>query len=150
MPRILGAFPAAITAAAGGMSANAFYRALQAQGIGARRSEVLQLFKIAKSITTASPHEPFRDPRFAPTGSELQDWPTRSATGVRQNITLVYRDRTTGKLSQTWYSTVNPQALTREQANAMAIDAYSQHAEDYNQDLIGAIHTSAYNLVPGF
>lgn len=148
MARILGAFPAALIASRGGLSANAFYRELQAQGFGARRSEVLQLFKIAKTITTASPEEPFRDITLVPDSSQLQSWPTKKATGIRQNVTITYRDRTTGQIKQTFWSTINSSPLTREQAIATAIDAYSEHAEAYDQDLIGAVHTSAYNLEP--
>lgn len=148
MARILGLFPAALIAAKGGMSANAFYRELQSEGIAARRSEVLQLYKIAKTITTASPEEIFRDIGHSPSQSELAVWPSKKATGVMQTVTLTYRDRTTGQIKQTWWRTVTPNGLTRETAIATAIDAYSEHAESYEQDLIGAVHTSSYRLVP--
>lgn len=148
MARILGLFPAALIAAKGGMSANAFYRELQSEGIAARRSEVLQLYKIAKTITTASPEEIFRDIGHAPSQSELAVWPSKKATGVMQTVTLTYRDRTTGQIKQTWWRTVTENGLTRETAIATAIDAYSEHAESYEQDLIGAVHTSSYRLVP--
>lgn len=148
MARILGLFPAALIAAKGGMSANAFYRELQSEGIAARRSEVLQLYKIAKTITTASPEEIFRDIGHSPSQSELAVWPSKKATGVMQTVTLTYRDRTTGQIKQTWWRTVTENGLTRETAIATAIDAYSEHAESYEQDLIGAVHTSSYRLVP--
>ena len=149
MARILGLFPAALIAAQGGMSANQFYREQQELGYGARRSEVLNLFSIAKSVTTARPQEPFANPTGVPQLGPKDDWPTKNATGIRQNVTLVYRDRTTGQIKQTFYSTVNNQAISREAAVSQAIDAYSEHADSYGQDLIGAVHTSAYNLTPG-
>jgi hypothetical protein len=130
------------------MSANAYYRELQSLGLGARRSEVLQLYKIAKSITIRSPEEAFRDISRVPHDSELQPWPTKTATGVAQNITLTYRDKVTGKIKQTWYRTVSDNGIPREDAMAAAIDAYSDHAESYGQELIGAVHTSAYRLTP--
>lgn len=148
MPRILGAFPAALNAASEGMSANAFYRSLQDLGVGARRSEVLQLYKIAVGIVARNPEEPFRDITQAPAGHETVPFPTRHATGVRQVVTLTYRDRTTGHIQQTFWSTVSPNGITRETAMATAIDAYSEHAEAYDQDLIGAVHTSSYILTP--
>lgn len=148
MARILGALPAALVAARGGMSANAFYRQLQTLGYGARRSEVLQLYGIAKDIVTRSPNEPFQPLNQVPVPGPNDTWPVKTATGIAQTVTITYRDRTTGTIKQTWYRTINPQALTREEAIAQAIDAYSQHAENYNQDLIGAVHTSAYNLTP--
>ena len=148
MARILGLLPAALIAARGGLSQNAFIREVQATGYGARFSEMRQLFNIAKKITTASPDEPFRDLSLVPDSSQLLSWPTKRATGIRQNVTITYRDRTTGQIKQTFYSTVSENPLTREEVIARAIDAYSEHAERYEQDLIGAVHTSAYNLVP--
>lgn len=148
MARILGLFPAALLAAKNDMSANAFYRELRAEGIAARRTEVLQIFKIAKSITVRSPDEPFRDIFATPHGDELSPWPMKKSTNILQNVTIVYRDRTTGHLSQTWWRTATPNGITRERALSMAIDAYSEHAESYDQELIGAVHTSAYRPVP--
>jgi hypothetical protein len=148
MARILGALPAALIAAKGGLSANAFVRELQASGYGARRSEVLKLFGVAKSIVTRTQEEPFRPLNQVPLESEIGTWPSKGATGIIQRVTLAYRDRTTGSIKQTWWSTVTPNGITREQAIATAIDAYSEHAESYEQDLIGAVHTSAYNLSP--
>lgn len=148
MARVLGALPAALIAARGGMSANAFIRELQSQGYGARRSELLQLYRTATSIVARTPDEPFRPLGGVPSGSELGTWPSRNATGVAQTVSLTYRDRTTGTIKQTWYRTVSPNGITREAAIAEAIDAYSEHAESYEQDLIGAVHTSAYNLSP--
>lgn len=148
MPRILGAFPAALNAARDGMSANAFARSLQELGMGARRSEVLSLFKIAKGIVAKAPEEPFRNIRNAPSPNERITFPSKRATGVRQVVTLTYRDRTTGHIQQTFWSTVSPNGITRETAMATSIDAYSEHAESYDQDLIGAVHTSSYQLTP--
>ena len=148
MARILGALPAALVAARGGMSANQFYRQLQAEGYGARRGEVLQLYKTALNIVHRTPDEPFKELGTVPSGSEVGIWPTRDKTGLAQTVALTYRDRTTGNIKQTWYRTVTPHGMTREQAIAQAIGAYSEHAESYEQDLIGAVHTSAYNLSP--
>lgn len=149
MPRILGLFPSSLIAARGGMSANAYYRELRDLGIAARRSEVLALFKISKGIVAGSPDEPFRNIYNVPTEDELTTWPSKKSTGVAQTVTLVYRDKTTGTLSQTWWRTVTPNGITREEALATAIDSYSEHAESYDQEIIGAVHTSAYRMTPG-
>jgi hypothetical protein len=148
MPRILGLFPASLIAARGGMSANGFYQELRSQGLAARRAEVLQLYKIARSIVATSPDEIFRDFSRKPLANELTPWPTKAATGIRQNVTLVYRDKTTGAINRTYWSVVSEEGITREQATAAAIDAYTPGAEDYDQDLIGAVHTGAYRNVP--
>lgn len=148
MARILGALPAALLAASNGMSANAFYRELQASGYGARRSEVLALYKTVRTILVAAPEEPFRNIAQVPQEHELTPWPTRKATGIAQTVQLLYRDKVTGHIQQTYWRTSSQNGITRETAMATAIDAYSTHAESYNQDLIGAIHTSAYRNIP--
>lgn len=130
------------------MSGNAFYRELQALGMGARRSEVLALYKLAKAITSHSGDEIVQDPTLVPSGTDLLPWPTRTATGVKQTVTITYRDKTTGEITQTYYSVTSPNGITREEAVDQAIGAYSDAAERYNQDLIGATHTSAYQLTP--
>lgn|SRR5487761_75367 len=148
MARILSLFPSALIAAREGVSANALDRQLRELGIGARRSEVLSLYRIAKGIIARSPSGVFEDIRHAPTASEITAWPTKKATGIMQTVALTYRERSTGVLSQTWYSVSGTEPITREQAIAMAINAYAEHAEDYNQDLIGAVHTSTRRLTP--
>jgi hypothetical protein len=148
MARVLSAFPSALIAARGGLSANAFARQLQSEGLGVRRSELLQLYKTAVGIVARTAEEPFRDLNSVPTAAERGTWPTRDATGVAQTVTLTYRDRTTGTIKQTWYRTVTPNGVTRGEAVARAISAYSDSADNYEQDLIGAVHTSAYNLTP--
>lgn len=125
------------------MSANAFYRELRAEGIAARRSEVLSLYKVARGLTATAGDELFRDPYRIPSGDELQVWPTKTATGIHQNVQLIYRDRITGSLSVTHWGTVSESGITRETAMATAINAYSEHADAYGQDLIGAVHTGA-------
>ena len=149
MARILGLLPAALAAARGGASANEFYNSLRDLGLAPRRAEALQLFKVAKGITSRTPDEPFRDLNHVPSDPEIGMWPSRKAEGIAQTVTLTYRDKITGQVQQTWWRTVTPEGITREEALATAIDAYSEHAESYDQELIGAVHTSAYRLTPG-
>ena len=148
MARILGLFPAALNAARDGLSANAFMNRLTELGIAPRRAEGLQLFKTAKSIVASHPDEPFRDQSSVPTANETALWPTRREAGVAQTVSLTYREAATGQIKQTWWSIKTPNGIAREQAVAMAIDAYSEHAESYNQELIGAVHTSSYRYAP--
>lgn len=148
MPSILGALGAALDAASRGMSANAFYRELRDLGMGARRSEVLQLYRFANGIISRNPDEPFRDITQAPLGEHMAPYPTKKSEGVQQVITLIYRDRTTGKMLPTYYRVSSESGIVRETAMATAINAYSDHAESYDQDLVGAVHTSVYKLTP--
>lgn len=131
-----------------GMSANAFDRQLRELGLGARRSEVLALYKAAAGIVSRSPSEPFQDIRQNPASNPLPEWPTAKATGIHQTVALIYRDRTTGAILQTYWGTSSELGVTREEALATAINAYSDHADEYNQDLIGAVHIASYQNVP--
>ena len=148
MPAILEALPAALQAARAGMSANEFGRWLTTIGMGARRAEVLGLYREARRLVRDSPDEIFRDITKAPTVSETIAWPSRKSTKLRQNVTLVYRDRVTGTIRSTKWSSTGEQAIKRETAMASAISAYGPHAEEYGQDLIGAVHTGSYRYTP--
>lgn len=148
MARVLGLLPASLIAARGGLSANAFYRELRAQGLAARRSEVLALYKLSKSIVARGGEEVFRPITESPADEHLTPMPTRRATGIRQNVTLIYRHRQTGVISRTFYSVVSENGVIREHAMAEAINAYQDHAERYQQDLIGVVHTGSYRMMP--
>jgi len=146
--RVLGLFPSALIAAAQNAGAGVYYKALRALGVAPRQSEAYALYRMAKSITVARGNDVFMSLGDNPAEGSLPEWPTRNAEGVRQNVSLVYRDRTTGNISRTFYSVTSEGGITREEAIAQAIDAYAGNAEAYNQDLIGAAHTSAYRLTP--
>lgn len=149
MAKVLGLFRSALGAAARGMSEAAWEREARGLGMGARSSEMLQLWRIAKKITVASPTEIFKDISLKPSGDDIQAWPSKNATGIVQNISITYRDKATGAIKQTFYRTKGTDSISREQAIAMAIDAYAAAAERYGQELIGAVHTSTYRLTPG-
>lgn len=148
MARVLGLFPAALVAARQNSGATAFYNELRSLGLAPRTSEAYALYRMAKSIVASEGTQAFEPLENNPASGNLPLWPTKSSTGVRQNISLVYRDRTTGQISRTYYSTTSATGVSREAAIGEAIQAYSDNAEAYNQDLIGAVHTSAYQLTP--
>lgn len=148
MARILGLFPSALTAAKLGATATEFYNALRAVGEAPRQSEAYKLFGIAKAAVNQSSEEPFRNLKAVPTEEELAPWATKGASGVSQRVLMTYRDRATGSIVQTWYSVKTKNGVTREQAIANAISSYESNAEQYNQDLIGAVHMAAYRLTP--
>lgn len=148
MARVLGLFPAALNAARSGASANAFYRALQAEGIAPRRAEALQLYKIARNVIAKSEAEVFKPTSSVPTAGDISQWPTRIRTGIIQNVTVTLRDKTTGQVTSKPLSIKVQQAITRDAAIAKAVDLASEHAESYNQEIIGAVHTSTYELSP--
>lgn len=148
MARILGAFPAALIAARNGLSGAAFIRALREAGMGARESEVRALLKTAYETLKTNPDEPFADPNAKPDISTASPWPTVSAKGVSQRVTLTYRQKATGTLITVPYSVNSETGVTRQEAIAKAIEAYKAKAEEYGQELVGAVHTKTFVLTP--
>lgn len=149
MARILGAFPAALIAAKNGLSGAEFIRYLRSAGLGARDSEVRALLKVAYNTLKTNPDEPFADPNSKPDLSAASPWPTVSAKGVSQRVTLTYRQKSTGTLITVPYSVNSETGVTRQQAIAKAIEAYQAKAEEYGQELVGAVHTKTFVLTPG-
>lgn len=149
MANILGAFPAALIAARNGMNGSQFIRALREAGAGARESEVRALLKTAYATLRTNPDEAFADPNAIPDFSTASPWPTVSASGVRQAVELTYRQRATGTLITVPYQVSSESGVTRAEAIEKAIEAYRMRAEEYGQDLVGAVHTKTFQLIPG-
>jgi len=116
--------------------------------MGARTTELRDVYQAALNIVTNSPDDPFANQSEVPTVGPQNKWPTKKATGVKQVVTLLYRDKTTGEVLNTYYSVITPSGIARADAVAKAVNAYSDAAEQYSQDLIGAVHTGAYLLTP--
>lgn len=148
MARILGAFPAALIAARGGMSIRAFQRELRQAGLGARDAETAALYKLAQQTLQKTPEEPFADPNLVPDLATAKPWPTVSATGVKQAIEITYRQKATGTLVTVSYQVTSEYGVTRAQAMETAIAAYETQAERYEQELVGAVHTKTFVMVP--
>lgn len=148
MARILGAFPAALIAARGGMSIRAFQRELRAAGMGARDTEVSALYKLAQQTLQRSGDDLFGNPDLVPDLETAKPWPTISATGVKQAVEITYRQKGTGILVTVPYQVTSENGVTRQEAIETAVNAYASQAERYNQELVGAVHTKTFRLVP--
>lgn len=148
MARILGLMPSALRAARAGLTAGEWYKLLRVQGIAPRRSEAYNLYSHAVSLVASGSNEIGAPQSRKPRVAELSVFPTRNATGVMQNVTLLYRNRATGAVNQVFYRVTSKTGVTRAQAVKKAIEAYAGQAENYDQDLIAATHSSAYRMVP--
>lgn len=148
MARILGAFPVALIAAREGLNGSEFIRYLRESGLGARESEVRALLKTAYNTLKTNADEPFADPNAVPDISSASPWPTLTATGVKQAVELTYRQKATGTLITVPYQVSSETGVTRQEAIAKAIEAYSAKAEAYGQELVGAVHTKVFQLIP--
>jgi hypothetical protein len=142
-----GLISSALRAVREGMSANAWARALQESGAGVRRQVALRVFGQARTLAAEYGAEPERNISAKPSFGEMRQWPTRQAEGVLQTVRIFYRERVTGRVVDRYFNVKTPEGITREEAIRQAIDANSDNAERYEQDLIGAVHTGAAVLV---
>jgi hypothetical protein len=148
MARVLGLLPSALRAARAGLTASEWYKILRIQGIAPRQSEAYKLYAQAVSLVAAGGDEIGKPLSRKPVIAQLPSYPTKNATGVMQTVTLLYRNRTTGIIDKVFYRVTSKKGVTRQSAIKSAIEAYAGQAERYDQDMIGAVHSSAYNLTP--
>lgn len=117
-------------------------------GIGMRTQNFYRLWGTARAVVAEAGQEPTRPLTQVPTLSEMPPVATSGAEGVLQTVRLIYRERETGNIRVVYHSTKSEAGITRAEAIAAAADAYSGHSEEYQTDLIAAVHTSAIRLVP--
>ena len=147
MAKIVGLFPSAVNAVKMGSSFRQWERDVRALGLGARSSEMNQLFRLATQAVSRAGSEIGLPLDQVPSADVIQPWPVKKATGFSQTVTLVYRDNITGKLNSTWYRTRTDQPLSRQEIINQAISAYSGSAEEYEQELVGSAYTSTSRYV---
>lgn len=148
MARLLGLMPSALRAARAGLTATEWYKLLRVQGIAPRQSEAYKLYSYAVSLVANAPNEIGQPQSHKPQIAQLAAFPTRNATGVMQTVTLLYRNKATGAVNQVFYRVTSKSGVVRSKAVKQAIEAYAGQAENYDQELIAAVHSSAYRMVP--
>lgn len=84
----------------------------------------------------------------APGGDETTKWTTRNAGGFLQQVEVLVRDRATGEVMAKPFSVTGEAMLTRGEAISQALDAYMDNADEYEEQVLGAVHVGAYELVP--
>jgi hypothetical protein len=137
----------ALRAISEGASANRWLAALREAGAGVRREVGLRVYGQAKTLAAEYESEPTRPLDQAPTFSEMRQWPTRASSGVLQTVQLFYRENMTGRIVQRFYNVRTDEGISRQEAIDAAIDANAEGAEEYEQVLVGAVHTGAAILV---
>lgn len=148
MARVLGLFPSALRAARAGLSATAWYKLLRVQGLAPRESEAREIYKHAVALVNAGGDEIGAPQAQKPRVADMAIWPTRNTTGVSQTVTMLYRNRTTGAIYTTFRTVVSEKGVTRREAVRQAIESYEAHNDEYDSDLIVAVHSSARRMVP--
>jgi hypothetical protein len=137
-----------LRAVAEGWSGSKTLDTLRFFGLGMRTQQFYRLWATARAVNAEAGLEPTRPLDQAPTLDEMPPVATNGPEGVLQTVRLIYRERVTGNMRTVYHSTKSDQAITRQEAIANAIDAYATHSEDYQTDLVAAVHTSAIQLVP--
>lgn len=137
----------ALRAVAEGQSANQFVQALREGGLGMRRQVALRLYGQAKRLAAEYGTEVTAPLDRVPGFNESQQWPTKGATGILQNVQLVYREAITGRMVTRYFNVKSDEGMTRQEAIDRAVDANAAGAEDYQQSLVGAFYTGTRTLV---
>jgi hypothetical protein len=139
--------PFAIKAANAGWSANQFVTALREAGAGMRRTVALKTFAQGRALAAEYGEEPTRALNAVPTFRESRQWPTRDSTGVLQTVKLIYREAVTDRVVTRFFNVKTPEGITRQEAIDRAISANADNEAQYQQTLIGAVHTGTAILV---
>lgn len=137
----------ALRAIGEGLSANKFVSALREAGMGMRRESALRLYGQAQRLISEYGQEITRPLDQVPGFDPKNQWPTREATGILQNVQLVYREAVTGRQVVRYFNVKTENGVTRAEAIARAVDAHAGPAERYRQTLIGAFYTGTRTLV---
>ena len=137
-----------ISGASQGLSGNQVISALREGGLGIRRQQFYRLWGTAQAIAREAGLEPTRPLSESPNLTQVPPVATRQAEGYLHTVRLVYRERMTGNQRVVYHNTKSDQLLTRQEAIDQAIAAYEGHSEEYETDLLAAVHTSAIHLVP--
>lgn len=137
----------ALRAVGENQTANQWLAALREAGTGLRRQVGLRLYGQAKALAAEYGQEPGRDLNAVPTFGESRQWPTQRSTGVLQTVQLVYREAVTGRIVTRYFNVKTPEGITRGEAVNRAIAANESNAEQYQQTLLGAVHTGTAVLV---
>lgn len=117
-------------------------------GLGTRTQVFYRLWGQARAVVAEAGQEPTRPLGQVPTLAEMPPVATNGPEGVLQTVRLIYRERVTGNIRIVYHSSKTPEGMTRQEAIDAAIDAYAGHSEEYQTDLIAAVHSSAIRLTP--
>lgn len=142
------AWQSALAAAREGKSANAGLRLARDADVGIGRQSFLRLYKMAATQVARTLDESFRPVESIPQAGEIGQWATKAAAGFGQTTTLIYRERGTGQIKQVYHTTRSDTLIPRIEAMQKAVDAYSGHSEDYEQELIGVSYSSTTEYIP--
>lgn len=137
-----------LSALSQGVSARAGLQAFREAGGEVRDATWYRLHGEVQASFSAELTEAGRPQNRAPGVDELTTWSTVNAAGYLQQVEVALRDRGTGEVYFKPFSIAGDGLLTRQAAVAKAIETYSEGADAYDEQVLGAVHVGAYELVP--
>jgi hypothetical protein len=139
----------AVRALKQGLSARAGLSAYRSGGGRIADATWFRMYSEARESTLAQISELGRPLNRKPTGDEINTFTTKSATGYMQYVDIYVRDKETGLVSVRPYSLRSDRLYSRGKVVNDSLTAYSDAAEAYGEQVLGAAYMSTYELVPG-
>lgn len=138
----------AAQAARQGLSANEAYRRAHAAGESMARGSFLKLYSQIKADYAQQVTEVTRPLSAKPTHAEIRPYVAAAETGYMQYVDVFVKDRATGEVHPRPYGIRTDELLTRGDVIETALARYTQHAEAYGEQVLGAAYTSTYLYGP--
>jgi hypothetical protein len=143
---------AAISSIKQGLSANEGLRQFRAAGGKVGRSAWLALRAEVGAALAKRPAEMAANLASIPAGTEVTRFSTVKATGVIQQVEVLYRVKGTDAIVNRPFSVKGAQMIARQDAINAALDAMNAAAQagQYEEQVVlGAVYVGTYELVPG-
>lgn len=131
-----------------GESANRSLEALRQTGHGIRRADYLALYREVSGAIKAQLTGIDRPGNRRPTRREIAFISSATATGFMQYVDVWVKDRETGEVYPRPYGLRTDDLMTHDDAIETALDRMVQHAEKYNETVLGASYMATYEFVP--
>lgn len=143
---------AAISSIKQGLSANEGLKQFRAAGGHVGRSAWLALRAEVGAALAKRPAEMAANLASVPVGTEVSTFSTVKASGVIQQVEVLYRVKGTDAVVNRPFSVKGQQMIARQDAIQAALDqmSASQQQDLYEEQVIlGAVYVGSYELVPG-
>lgn len=131
-------------------SASASLKAYRAAGGEVRTQTWYRLFGEVQGALGNRISEATAPLNRRPTAEETTTWSTRNAAGFLQQVEVLVRDRDTGEVSARPFSVTGPRLQSRGAVISQALDVFDSGVEEgsFSEQILGAVHVGAYELVP--
>lgn len=145
-------FMAAMKAVKQGLSGRAGLAAARAAGVKIQDSTWFQMVGLARSSLAAQIDEITKPLGARPGQHEINGFETTKARGYLHYIDVIVKDRETGVVSARPYAVKSGSLLRRGQAIKRGLEAFQAAIDlnpgEYDEQVLGAVYTNTYQMVP--